>query len=54
MLAGKVFENCFNFNPIRVKHASIHVKKYRYSNQKANFQGLIQNYPEPEREPEPD
>jgi hypothetical protein len=28
MIAEEVFVNCYNFNPIRVKHASIHVKKY--------------------------
>jgi hypothetical protein len=30
MVAGEVFVNCYNLNPITVKHASIHVKRYRY------------------------
>jgi hypothetical protein len=29
MVAEEVFANCYIFNSIRVKHASIHVKKYR-------------------------
>jgi hypothetical protein len=33
MIGEEVFVNCDNFNPIRVKHASIHVKKYQYSSQ---------------------
>ncbi len=30
-------ENGYNFNPIRVKSASIYVKKYQYSSQKMKF-----------------
>jgi hypothetical protein len=28
MVAEKVFLNCYNFNPIRVEHASMHKKNY--------------------------
>ncbi len=41
MVAGKVFENCYKFNPNRVKHASNHAKKYKYSSQKDHFHGKI-------------
>ncbi len=34
MVAEEVFVNCYNFNPIRAQHASIHVKKYWDSGQK--------------------
>ncbi len=34
MVAKEVFVSCYNFNPIRVKHASIYVKNYLYSNHK--------------------
>ncbi len=32
MIAEEVFVNCYNFyfNPVRVEHASINVKKYKY------------------------
>jgi hypothetical protein len=41
MVAGKVFENCYKFNPNRAKHASNHAKKYKYSSQKDHFHGKI-------------
>jgi hypothetical protein len=34
MVAEEIFVNCYNFNPVRVKHASIHIKRHRYSSQK--------------------
>jgi hypothetical protein len=37
MVAEEGFGNCYNFNPIRVKCASIHVKKYQYSSKKMKF-----------------
>jgi hypothetical protein len=40
MVAEEVFVNFCNFNPIRIKHGSIHVKKYGYSSQKCNFKAI--------------
>jgi hypothetical protein len=37
MGAKEVFVNYYNFNPIWVQHASIHVKKYWDSSQKVNL-----------------
>jgi hypothetical protein len=36
MIAEEVFVNCYNFyfNPVMVEHASINVKKYKYSSKK--------------------
>jgi hypothetical protein len=39
-----------NFNPIRAKSSSIHLKKNWYSSKKGNFQGILSNYSESEPE----
>jgi hypothetical protein len=40
MVAEEVLVNCYNFNPIRVKHASIQVKKTGTGVKKGNFRGI--------------
>jgi hypothetical protein len=40
MVAEEVLVNCYNFNPITKA-------------KKGNFQGILNNYPEPGPEPEP-
>ncbi len=49
MVAAEVFVICYNFNPIRIKHASI----YLYSSKKSYFQDIWKNYTEQGPEPEP-
>jgi hypothetical protein len=53
--AEEVFVNCYNFNPNRVKHASVYVKStYQYKSKKVPviFKVYFKNYPELEPEPE--
>jgi hypothetical protein len=51
MFAEEIFD-CYSFNPIRVKHSLMHVKRFQYlfQDKKGNFHGISLNYPEPELE----
>jgi hypothetical protein len=51
----KIFLNCYNFTLVRVKHASVHVKKVLVLKQKkVKFQRRLKNYSEPGPELEPE
>jgi hypothetical protein len=49
MVAEEVFVNCYNFNPIRVTHESVYVKKNTFTRVKKGILSVIlKNYSEPE------
>ncbi len=55
MVANEVFVNYYNFNPIWLQHASIHVEKYWYSRQKKVIVKVTYKiYSEPGLKPEPE